>query len=312
MAYIEIKDLHYTYENGFEALKGLNLSIEEGETYGFLGPNGAGKTTTFKILVGLLNPTQGQAQINGRQIGTQEREIYKTVGFMPDMTGFYNDFTIREFLRFFGLCHGMKDKEINGRIKDLLNRFKLIEKENELLGTLSKGQKQKAFIMRTMINDPDVLILDEPASGLDPNSRRLLISILREEGKQGKTIVISSHILPELENLCTSIGILYKGKLIEHGRVGELIAKYQNPVATYQINILEGMDFAQRILQGIDNDKLHGFKILSEKILEIEYNGDEHEIANLLEMLVKGSVRITCFEMVEKDIETIYGEILNE
>ncbi|MCP4393517.1 MAG: ATP-binding cassette domain-containing protein [Alphaproteobacteria bacterium] len=188
----------------------------------------------------------------------------------------------------------------------------MIEKENELLGTLSKGQKQKACIMRAMIHDPKVLILDEPASGLDPNSRRLLISILREQGKQGKTIVISSHILPELANLCTSIGIIYEGKLVEHGRVSELIAKYQNPVATYQINVLEGMDFALRILQSIDNDKLHSFKTLSEKILDIEYNGDDHEVANLLEMLVKGGVRITCFEMVKKDIETIYGEILNE
>lgn len=312
MAFIEIQDLHYQYENGFKALNGLDLEIEQGEIFGFLGPNGAGKTTTFKILVGLLEPTQGQALINGCQIGHQEREVYRTVGFMPDMTDLYDDFTVWEFLRFFGLCHSMTDKQINDRCDELLERFRLTEKRDELMGTLSKGQKQKACIMRTMIHDPDVLILDEPASGLDPFSRSLLTAVLREEGQQGKTVVISSHILPELADLCRSIGILYQGRLIEQGRVSELIAKYQNPVATYKIEVLERMDLAQKTLRGIDDNELRGVRKLSEKTLMIEYSGDAHKVANLVEMLVKSDVRITGFEKVEKDVQTIYNEILNE
>ncbi len=312
MAFIEIQDLHYQYENGFQALKGLNLQIQRGEIFGFLGPNGAGKTTTFKILVGLLEPTQGKALIDGKQIGHQERSIYRTVGFMPDMTDLYDDFTVREFLRFFGLCHEMTDKQISDRCDELLHRFRLTEKRHELMGTLSKGQKQKACIMRTMIHDPDVLLLDEPASGLDPFSRKLLTDVLRDEGKCGKTILISSHILPELADLCSSVGIIYQGKVIERGRVKELLAKYQNPVAIYHVKILERMDQAIKTLRGLSEEELQGYQSLSDDLLHIEYGGDIHQVANLVEMLVKSGVRITGFEKVNKDIQTVYNEILSE
>ncbi len=312
MAYIEIKDLHYTYENGLVALDGLSLEIEKGEIFGLLGPNGAGKTTLFKILVGVLEATQGKALIDGRQIKDQEREVYKTVGFMPDVTDAYANYTVEEFLRFFGLCHSMSDERIKERINELLKRFKLKEKRDQLLRTLSTGQKQKAYIIRTMIHDPEVLILDEPASGLDPHSRKLLMSVLRDLGQQGKTIVISSHILPELTDLCNTIGILYRGKLIEYGRVAELIAKHQNRVSEYKIDVVERMDIAMKHLGTIHSDQLHSFQKLSEKRLLIEYDGDEHNVSNLLEMLIKSGARISGFEKVEKDIETIYGEILNE
>ncbi len=312
MAFIEIQDLHYQYENGFEALRGFNLRIEQGAIFGFLGPNGAGKTTTFKILVGLLEPTSGQALIDGKQIGHQERNVYRTVGFMPDMTDLYDDFTVWEFLRFFGLCHEMTDKQINDRCDELLQRFRLTEKRHEMMGTLSKGQKQKACIMRTMIHDPDVLILDEPASGLDPFSRKLLTDVLRAEGQRGKTVLISSHILPELADLCNSVGIIYQGKVIERGRVNELIYKYQNSVAMYKVKVLERMEQAIKTLRGVSEEELQGFWIISDDTLMIEYGGDIHQVANLVEMLVKSGVRITGFEKVDKDIQTIYNEILNE
>jgi ABC-2 type transport system ATP-binding protein len=163
-----------------------------------------------------------------------------------------------------------------------------------------------------MIHDPEVLILDEPASGLDPFSRTLLTTVLRKEGQRGKTVIISSHILPELADLCNSVGIIYQGRLIEHGRVGELIAKYQNPIATYKIQVLERIDIAQKTLRGIDDNKLQGVWNLSDRTLMIEYNGDAHQVANLLEMLVKSGVRITGFEKANKDIQTIYNEILDE
>ncbi|MCP4111962.1 MAG: ABC transporter ATP-binding protein [Desulfobacteraceae bacterium] len=312
MAYIKIKDLHYTYENGLVALDGLSLEIGKGEIFGLLGPNGAGKTTLFKILVGVLEATQGKALIDGRQIKDQEREVYKNIGFMPDVTDAYGNYTVEEFLRFFGLCHSMSDEKIRERTDELLQKFKLEEKRDQLLRTLSTGQKQKAYIIRTMIHDPEVLILDEPASGLDPHSRKLLMSALRELGEQGKTIVISSHILRELADLCNAIGILYQGKLIEYGRVAELISKYQNPVSAYQIDVVEKMDIAMKHLGTIHSDQLHSFQELSEKSLLIEYDGDEHNVSNLLEILIKSGTRISGFEKVEKDIETIYGEILNE
>ena len=312
MAFIDIQDLHYRYENGFQALNGLELHIEQGEIFGFLGPNGAGKTTTFKILVGLLEPTRGQALINGRQIGHQERDIYRAVGFMPDQTDLYDDFTVREFLRFFGLCHSMSEARLQARTAELLTRFRLTEKRDELMGTLSKGQKQKACIMRTMIHDPDVLILDEPASGLDPFSRSLLSGVLRDEGRRGKTLVISSHILPELADLCHTVGIIDRGSLVEYGRVRELLVKFQNPVNTYRIEIVERMDQAQRALHGVSDTELHGFWTETDTVLMVEYNGDRHQVANLLEMLISSGARVTGFEKVNKDIQTIYNEILSE
>ncbi len=313
MAYIEINNLHYEYENGYKALNGLSLKIEKGDIFGFLGPNGAGKTTTFKLLLGLIEPDKGNAFIDGKQIRLKQRELYKFIGYMSEVPNSYDEFTVEKFLHFIGMCHSMNDKDIKERCDYLFSALELNDKRDQLIGNLSTGQKQKTYIIRALLHDPDVLILDEPASGLDPNSRKNLMSLLIEEKKRGKTIIISSHILPELADLCTSIAIIYEGRLIEKGYVSELIAKYQNPVSTYKIYVLEKMDIAMKLLQSYDGDELQGgFRKLSENTLIIDFKGDDHKIANILEMFIKIGVRITRFEKIEKDIETIYGEIINE
>jgi ABC-2 type transport system ATP-binding protein len=312
MAYVELQDVHFEYKAGDKILNGINLKIEEGEIFGFLGPNGAGKTTTFNVLVGLLNPTQGKALIKNREIRHEERDIYQEIGYMPAVPDIYDDFTVLEFLQFFGRCHAMTERQIEEKCDELLKRFHLLDKRDELLKHLSTGQKQSVYLIRAMIHDPPLLILDEPASGLDPNNRIRFWRIMEQERKQGKTIIISSHILKELADFCTSVGILKAGKLIEQGRVEELSVKYQNPEKTYKIKVLEKMDCALQVLNGLHSDDLNGFRQVSAELLEIQYKGSDEEIANLLEMLVKSGARITSFEQFQKDIEKIYKEIVGE
>ncbi len=312
MAFIEIQDLHYQYKDGTVALNGLNLQIGKGEIFGFLGPNGAGKTTTLNLLVGLLDSNQGRILIHGQQMNNQEREIYRKIGFMPEVKDSYDKYSVKRFLQFFGRCHDMTDKEIDLKCNNLLQIFNLTEKQDKLLGNLSKGEKQKVYFLRTIIHDPDILILDEPANGLDAGSRIFLNKLLKDAKNIGKTIIISSHILREIEDLCTSIGIIDRGKLVEYGRINELIVKHQNPIATYKIHILEGLNTAKKVLNSLNENELQRVQSSSDKkILEIDYSGDEHQVANLLEMFVESGVRISSFERMKKDIETIYGEILN-
>ena len=215
MSYVELKNIHFEYEVGSKTLNGINLKINEGEIFGFLGPNGAGKTTTFEVLVGLLNPSQGKVLIKGREIRYEEREIYNEVGYMPAVPDIYDDFTVLEFLQFFGRCHGMSELQIKERCDELLDQFGLLDKCQAKLGNLSTGQKQSVYLIRAMIHDPVLLLLDEPASGLDPGNRKRFWEIMEQEKERGKTIVISSHILPELAHFCKSVGIIKNGRLIE-------------------------------------------------------------------------------------------------
>jgi ABC-2 type transport system ATP-binding protein len=309
--YVELQNIHFEYKAGEEILKGINLKIQEGEIFGFLGPNGAGKTTTFNILVGLLKPTQGKALIKNREIRYEERDVYQEVGYMPAVPDTYDDFTVLEFLQFFGRCHELPESQIAKKCDELLERFHLPEKRNALLKQLSTGQKQSIYLIRAMLHDPPLLILDEPASGLDPGNRLHFWRIMEEESKRGKTIIISSHILRELADFCMSLGILQAGKLIEQGRVKELLVKYKNPATIYQIKVIEKIDQALQVLNRYSDD-LNSYRQVNPELLEIQYNGSEEKVANLVEMLVKSGARITGFEPVKKDIEKIYEEIIGE
>ncbi len=312
MACIELQDVHFKYEDGDEVLKGLDLSIDEGEIFGFLGPNGAGKSTTFKVMVGFLEPTRGKALIGGKEIQHEERKVYQQIGYMPDIINSFDNLTVYEFLHYFGLAHNMTDKQIKDRCDDMLNWFQLTEKRDVLMSKLSLGQKQSTYFLRAMIHDPSILLLDEPASGLDPGNRMRLRRILEHERQHGKTIMISSHILRELEDLCTSLGILQAGRFIEHGRVEELWAKYQNPVSAYRVKISEKIERARQVLSNYSDDYLKGVKQITPNILELQYKGTEDKIATLLEMIVMSGARVVGLEKREKNIEKIYEEITNE
>lgn len=207
------------------ALNGLNLTIEDGECFGYIGPNGAGKTTTIRILATLLQPTWGEAKVCGYTVGYESRIIRPLIGYVPDFFGAYEDMVVQEYLEFFAAAyniHGAQRKRVVG---DVLELTDLAYKRDALVDSLSRGMKQRLSVARVLLHDPKVLFLDEPASGLDPRARIEIRELLKELRRMGKTIVISSHILHELAELCTTIGIIERGELLYKGPISDIIRK---------------------------------------------------------------------------------------
>jgi ABC-2 type transport system ATP-binding protein len=207
------------------ALDNLNLSIDEGSCYGFIGPNGAGKTTTIKILATLLKPSSGQAQIAGLTVGHQNRQIRPLIGYVPDFMGAYEDMVVTEYLEFFAAAYGIHGPQRHKVVGDVLELTDLNEKANSEVNSLSRGMQQRLSIARVLLHDPKVLLMDEPASGLDPRARVEIRELLKELKRMGKTILISSHILPELAELCNVVGIIERGKLLFSGTVREALSR---------------------------------------------------------------------------------------
>ncbi len=207
------------------ALDNLNLEIAEGECYGFIGPNGAGKTTTIKILATLLKPSWGEARVDGKVIGYQNPEIRPTIGYVPDFMGSYDDMNVNEYLDFFATCYGLSGSQRHRAVGDVLELTDLNYKATSQVASLSRGMSQRLSIARVLLHDPKVLLLDEPASGLDPRARIEIRALLKELHRMGKTILISSHILHELAELCTSVGIIEQGKLLFSGKVDDILAR---------------------------------------------------------------------------------------
>ncbi len=207
------------------ALNNLNLGIDEGACYGFIGPNGAGKTTTIKILATLLKPTWGEARIDGRVIGYQNPQIRPLIGYVPDFMGAYEDMVVIEYLEFFAACYNIHGRQRHQVVRDVLDLTDLNYKANAEVNGLSRGMKQRLSIARVLLHDPKVLLLDEPASGLDPRARIEIRELLKELRRMGKTILISSHILHELSELCDTVGIIEQGDLIFSGSVEEIMTK---------------------------------------------------------------------------------------
>jgi ABC-2 type transport system ATP-binding protein len=224
MAMIETINLTKKYGE-LVALNNLNLAINQGDCFGFIGPNGAGKTTTIKILATLLKPTWGEARIDGKVIGYQNPQIRPIVGYVPDFMGSYDDMVVTEYLEFFAACYNIHGKQRDQVVRDVLALTDLNYKANSEVNGLSRGMQQRLSIARVLLHDPKVLLLDEPASGLDPRARIEIRELLKELRRMGKTIIISSHILHELAELCNTVGIIEQGSLIFSGHVTEIMAK---------------------------------------------------------------------------------------
>jgi ABC-2 type transport system ATP-binding protein len=207
------------------ALNNLHLNIEEGECFGYIGPNGAGKTTTIRILSTLLQPTWGEARVCGHVVGYESRKIRPLIGYVPDFFGAYEDMVVQEYLEFFAAAYNITGKKRAQIVGDVLELTDLTYKRDAMVDSLSRGMKQRLSIARVLLHAPKVLFLDEPASGLDPRARIEIRALLKELHRMGKTIVISSHILPELADLCSSIGILERGELVYHGSVSEALKR---------------------------------------------------------------------------------------
>jgi ABC-2 type transport system ATP-binding protein len=207
------------------ALDNLNLSIDEGHCYGFIGPNGAGKTTTIKVLATLLKPSSGQAQIAGLTIGYQNRLIRPVIGYVPDFMGAYEDMVVQEYLEFFAAAYNIHGQQRKKVVNDVLELTDLGYKRTAEVNGLSRGMQQRLSIARVLLHDPKVLLMDEPASGLDPRARIEIRELLKELKRMGKTILISSHILHELAELCNYVGIIERGRLLFSGSVQDALRK---------------------------------------------------------------------------------------
>ena len=209
------------------ALADLNLKIEQGDVFGFIGPNGAGKSTTIKILATLLRPTSGMARVAGYSVDAGVREIRRNMGYMPDFFGLYDDLTVREYLEFFAAAYKIRGKARKKVIDDVLALVDLGHRADTQIDALSRGMQQRLSLARVLLHDPKVLLLDEPASGLDPRARVEFREIIKELRRMGKTVLISSHILPELADMCNKVGIIEKGRLVASGSVEEVIQRAQ-------------------------------------------------------------------------------------
>jgi len=234
---IQTKRLTKYYGN-LAAVIDLDLTIEEGDIFGFIGPNGAGKTTTMRILATLLEPTRGTALINGLSVTKQGKKVRRLVGYMPDFMGVYDDLKVFEYLEFFAAAFGIERRRRKSIVEGVLELTDLKSKQNVDVDSLSRGMQQRLGVARVLVHDPKVLILDEPASGLDPRARIEIRELLRELKKMGKTIMISSHILSELEEICDRVGIIEHGRMVFSGSMEEIISRLgiQNKVRVKVLN----------------------------------------------------------------------------
>lgn len=303
---IEIVGLTKKY-GSFYALQDLNLTIEEGTVFGFVGANGAGKSTTFSILATLLQPTAGDAFINGMSVTKNAHEVRKQIGYMPDFFGVYDQLKANEYLDFYGASYGIAPKEREVLIPKLLELVNLSHKRYDYVDLLSRGMKQRLCLARALIHDPKILILDEPASGLDPRARVEMRDILKELKSMGKTILISSHILPELAEMCDSIGVIDSGKLIAQGSVHEIQAHLQSE-KVLKVKIAGP---TQEAMAFFENDPLVSKLIEKPEKQSIEflYRGTEEDQIRLLRQAMERSLPIVSFAEEETDLEDVFMAI---
>jgi len=289
------------------ALDNLNLQIEKGECFGFIGPNGAGKTTTIKILSTLLKPSWGEARVNGKVVGYQNAEIRPIIGYVPDFMGSYDDMIVREYLDFFATCYGLHGSKRVRAVGDVLELTELNYKANSQVSDLSRGMSQRLSIARVLLHDPKILLLDEPASGLDPRARIEIRELLKELHKMGKTILISSHILHELAELCTSVGIIEQGKLLFSGKVNDILAKAQVGQVV-NIEVTERSEDAASLLRTVAG--ISKVDVIKENgITRIDISIDTQSDLNKSELpnrLIAAGFRISSMQTEQVNLETAF------
>ncbi|KQL46329.1 ABC transporter [Brevibacillus choshinensis] len=301
---IQIQNLRKRYGK-MEALKGLTLEIDKGTVFGFVGPNGAGKSTTMSILATLLEPTSGKAYVGGFEVTKNPKEVRKLIGYMPDFFGVYDNLTAEEYLDFYGANYDIPLAERKQIIPQLLELVNLSHKRDAYVDSLSRGMKQRLGLARSLVHNPEVLILDEPASGLDPRARIELREILKELRDMGKTIIISSHILPELAEMCDVIGIIEEGDLVAFGRVDEIYAKMQEK-RVLRIRLTDRVEEAMT--------RLREMPVVSGVTREgnwvvVGFAGNDEQQVHLLHDLTTAGYPVAAFNEAEGNLEEIFLEI---
>lgn len=293
------------------ALNNLNLNIEEGAVFGFIGPNGAGKTTTMRILTTLLKPTSGQAWIAGHSVTKDPRGVRRAIGYMPDFFGVYDDMKVWEYLDFFAACYDIPQASRAGMVDDLLALVDLQHKKDAYVESLSRGMKQRLCLARTLAHDPQVLILDEPASGLDPRARIEIRELLRELKNMGKTIFFSSHILSEVADICTSIGIIEAGSLVAFGGVEEM-KRQLRAHRVVVMRLLGSLSPAQELL--LQNTAVYDMQAGQENglppdTIRFNFQGDDETLSQLLAQLIAAGIQVVSFSEEHGDLEDVFLQV---
>jgi ABC-2 type transport system ATP-binding protein len=286
----------------FTAVKDLHLRIEKGELFGFIGPNGAGKSTTIRFLATLLRASRGDGSVNGFSVNQSPMDVRRSIGYMPDDFGVYDGMKVWEFLDFFAVAYKIGRTQRHKVIVDVLELLDLTHKRNDYVNGLSRGMKQRLCLAKTLVHDPPVLILDEPTSGLDPRARIEVKALLKELRKMGKTILISSHILSELADCCTSIGIVERGQLLMHGPIDSVYRQIRRN-RIVEVRFIEGMDAGVSIIRS--SPHLRGLDMEGMK-LTAELETDDEGLAELLDDLIRQGVRIKSFNDKDPTLEDVF------
>jgi ABC-2 type transport system ATP-binding protein len=298
---IETHELTKMYGDLY-ALNRLNLTLNQGDVYGFIGPNGAGKTTTMRILATLLNPSWGEATVCGYSIYTGSKEIRRVIGYMPDFFGVYDDMKVIEYLEFFASAYRIKGAARRKICEEVLELVDLTYKRDALVTSLSRGMTQRLGLARTLLHDPQVLLLDEPASGLDPRARIEMRALLKELRNMGKTILVSSHILPELADICNKIGIIEQGCLLVNGEVTDVMKQVRTDIVL-NIAVAERMTDAAGLLEGQPE-----VESVQDKngILVVKLNEGISQYSFLANRLIEQGYELTLFKEDEINLETAF------
>ncbi len=308
---IEIKNLVKRYGK-LTAVNDMSLQVEAGAIFGFVGPNGAGKTTTMRILTTLMAPTSGEAHVAGHSVIKDPRSVRKAIGYMPDFFGVYDDMTVWEYLDFFGACYEIPEAQRQPINRDLLELVDLSHRKDDRVEGLSRGMKQRLALARTLAHDPQVLILDEPASGLDPRARIEIRELLVELARMGKTIFFSTHILADVAEICTHVGIVEAGRLVAMGKLEEM-QRMLMPHRRIHVNLLgkgEEATAALMAIEGVTNVQNEGPEeeaaATGHHRLVVEYNGSDTEVSAILAKLISLGIPVFHFSEDVRDMEEVF------
>ena len=298
---IEIKNFSKSYGD-FVAVENLNLKIGAGEMFGFIGPNGAGKSTTIRFLATLLRATSGEATVNGSSVNDDPIGVRRNIGYMPDMFGVYDGMKVWEFLDFFSVAYEIPRNQRKAVIGDVLELLDLTHKRDDYVNGLSRGMKQRLCLAKTLVHDPPVLILDEPASGLDPRARLEVKALLKELRKMGKTILISSHILTELADVCTSIGIIERGRLLLSGPIEKVYRKIQQN-RHIQVRFAGSPDAGVSLIRS--DPKVQNVQV-DARSCTVELDGNDDDVQRMMRTLVASDVGLISFADKEPTLEDVF------
>jgi ABC-2 type transport system ATP-binding protein len=301
---IEVRGLTKTYD-GMTAVNNLSFTIERGDVFGFIGPNGAGKTTTMRILATLIDPSEGEATIDGISVIDDPERVRLLLGYMPDYYGVYDGIRVWEYLDFFAASYDFPRKERGRVIEDVMALTDLTPLRDKLVATLSKGMKQRLCLAKTLIHDPKVLILDEPAAGLDPRARIELRELIKELARMGKTIMISSHILTELSDMCNAVGVIERGQLLASGKIDE-IRRQMQPVQLVTFQFHERAEEALQLL------RKHPHVISARQdhsSVKVEFGLPPEKIYELVKVIVQKDLPLIGLSEEKRDLEDLFMKI---